>query len=518
MSVKSRRLGSETLGDFVDHKYAPWARVQLHEEDIGQQLKADFPDLMAQPLNALTAELIGAWSRDRKDENTQPLVVSRMLGALQQCLAKAVEWGAITHSPLQGFNPDDGAHYLVELFVDGNGHRYLREGWSNLGAGWTWTSGARAVIELPYVKCDGDFMLKLGVVGILKSAVHSFQRITIEVNDAVVGKVLCRGPTFYEFFVPGELLSAQKRVQVVLLLPDADFAHDSTERKDTRHLSLRVARIELQLLKKARSLPKFEAPDPVRSTRTDPRPMLQEMASLGFNCEFGFVQRQAGAEPMGLFRWTSAPIDQLILALDRRLEGMNDPNALDIRVDEQGEYIAEIRTFGFWYHTFVNRAHGIAPERIRRNEFLRIGMLSKSLIGELTGQTKLFVFQDADQSKLADIRRLVMALNKYGKNTLLWLVSGTQPSLIGTARQIGPGLIQGYVSGFQTGDIQPISPHADSWVAAACRAHRIWTLARLGKAQEPIPSPPVEPRQVPAKNERGTGRKIAGAEIPTRPA
>jgi hypothetical protein len=105
-------------------------------------------------------------------------------------------------------------------------------------------------------------------------------------------------------------------------------------------------------------------------------------------------------------------------------------------------------------------------------------MLSKSLMNELTEQTKLFVYHDMDESKLPRIRELLQALNTYGKNTLLWIVTAPRESLIGFAEQIEPGLIVGYVEGFQRGPVLPISPFMASWQAVAWHAHKIWSDAR----------------------------------------
>lgn len=486
-----------TLGEFIDRRYAPWAHASFLNPNIGEQLKADFAGWLEQPLDALTTEQIDAWRKDRLEESTQPLAVSRMLRRLQVCLTRAVDWEVASRNPLQVYQADKDAHYLVELFAGGNGYRYLRDGWSSLGVDWTWTSGPRAVLELPYVECDGDFMIKMGVVGILKSPVHPFQRITVRLNDTIVGKVVCRGAASYEFHVPGALIASQKRVHLALLLPDADFAFDSAQRKDMRHMSLQLKKIEIQRLPKSNAPSKAEIKGVAAPKPFDPRPALQEM---------------------------------------------NDPEALIIRMDDNGDYIAENKIYGFWYHTFVNRRHGITPERIRRNEYVRIGMLLKSLFGELSGGTKLFVYHDADQSTLEDVRKLADAINEYGNNTLLWIVSAPAPSLAGTARQIEPGLIQGFVSGFQSGDIRAISPHVDSWVAMAYQAHRIWVQSRAPKAEEnpqikagdaavahpkqapqtqspaPRPRKSAQTQGEPTAKERSAGAKMTGTETSTRPA
>src|SRR5690348_3255112 len=64
--------------------------------------------------------------------------------------------------------------------------------------------------------------------------------------------------------------------------------------------------------------------------------LMLAFESLGDNCEFGLVQRQAGAEPLGLLRFTGIflPIEvrlqKLVAALEHRFEGLAAPTSLMI--------------------------------------------------------------------------------------------------------------------------------------------------------------------------------------------
>jgi hypothetical protein len=189
---------------------------------------------------------------------------------------------------------------------------------------------------------------------------------------------------------------------------------------------------------------------------------------------------------MSLFRWASAPIDKLIAALDERLAGFSSRDGLDVRVSEFGEFVVDHKGYGFQHHTFVYQSEGRTLERMRRSEHVRVAMLTRALIEELQGGTKLFVYHDIGKSSLADIRRLHAALNAYGRNTLLWIVSAPPGPLVDTAQEIEPGLIQGRVAGFQVEPLLPKSPYLKSWLTVACAAHRIWSQERkrLGSSQD----------------------------------
>jgi hypothetical protein len=259
---------------------------------------------------------------------------------------------------------------------------------------------------------------------------------------------------------------------------------DHQDSTDDRFLALRIAKLELTPLEETRKAGESQP----RAAGTgaglfDQRAALQDMASLGSNCEFGFVQRFVGAEPMSLFRWTSAPAAKLIKALRRRFAGLDARDALNIEVNSDGEFVVEDKVYGFRHHTFVSEFDGATLERVGRNEYIRVGVLTKTLIEELREQKKLFVYHDAGESDVTVIRRLVRALKSYGDNTLLWIVAAPDPSLIGAAKLIEPGLIQGFVSGFQSGVIKDVSPHLPSWLAAAHEAHRIWCATRETQAK-----------------------------------
>jgi hypothetical protein len=468
-------LAVETLGTFIDERYAPWVREHVGD-DAAARLKMDFASWLSEPLTTLSAWRIESWRRDQLDLVAQPLIISHQLQRLHGCLSKAVEWQLIERNPLQDVPQEVDTDRSIELFGGGIGHGYLREGWARVEVDWTWTSGKRALLEWPSLSSDADYVLKMHIAGVYKG---SPQRLSVSVNDAPVGMILCRGPAAYDFFVPAAVLKSRDRISVVLELPDATRPVDIGESADNRYLGLRVAKFELRpMIKNPQNLLILSPTADDLPDVLEQRSALLEMAALGFNCEFGFVQRYVGAEPMNLFRWSSVPLDQLIAGLEKRFDGLTARDALVVKINANGEFVVEDKVYGTRHHTFVHAFQGGVLERVQKNEYIRVGVLCKALLEELRDHNKLFVYHDAGASDLTEIRRLVGALRKYGNNTLLWIVGAPSTAQIGETRQIEPGLIQGCVSGFQSGPIIPVSPHLQSWVKVACRAHQIWTRAK----------------------------------------
>ena len=148
----------------------------------------------------------------------------------------------------------------------------------------------------------------------------------------------------------------------------------------------------------------------------------------------GFLQRKMGAEPLGLFRWTSAPLPKVTRAL----------------------------------------------EQLSLNEYSRLRYLSRTPLEDLRAGKKLFSYHDGGKSGLEDIRRLLRAMNQLGPNTLLWIVPTPPGTEVSTARLLEPVLIQAFVSGFQMpiDQVLPTSPYQDSWLEAISQGHHIWQVER----------------------------------------
>jgi hypothetical protein len=364
---------------------------------------------------------------------------------------------------------------LVECFTGGRGHEFLREGWSDIEEE-TWTVGRCAVLELPPPDRDCDYVLRLDVAAVAGPPGRAIQRISALVNETRIAEVVCRGNKQYEFFVSRAALADGSPVRVALELPNAvrpcDFGHNA----DTRFLALRVKRVALAPFTAPHMLPRQEG----ETGLIEQREALLEVQSLGVNCEVGFVQRLVGAEPLGLFRWTFAPLQKLVPALENGLEGLGGANSLEIHVDPRSEFIVRDKIYGFQYHSFVFENKGGTAEEVQRNEYNRLSYLSRTLIEELRGKEKLFAYHDAGGSGLEEVMRLVRALRLYGDNTLLWIVQAPQEALAGTASQIEPGLIQAHVSGFQrpVGNVVPTAEHQPSWLRAILRGHAIWRSLR----------------------------------------
>jgi hypothetical protein len=174
--------------------------------------------------------------------------------------------------------------------------------------------------------------------------------------------------------------------------------------------------------------------------------------SIGENCEFGLVQRRCGAEPLGLFRFSSAPFPKLVKALRARFEGLGKPNNLEIQVSDNGrEYMVLDKCFGFLFHAWVLVGE-MEPSEIAARETRRLPLLIRKLIEEMTLGDKLFVFHGMTPLTLEEARELAAALRDYGPATLLWTELADDDHAPGTVEFIEPGLLKGHMDRFAPGE------------------------------------------------------------------
>jgi hypothetical protein len=200
--------------------------------------------------------------------------------------------------------------------------------------------------------------------------------------------------------------------------------------------------------------------------------LMLKFESLGQNCEFGLVQRQCGAEPLSLLRFSSTPLPKLLAALEAEFEGMGSPETVHVQVSANGrELMINDSRFGFLYHAFV-QSGAMSPEALHRREVRRVPLLIRKLLEDLQSADKIFVFKGMGAVPEEEIFPLAALLRHYGPNTLLFvtLADGEHPA--GSVEFRAPGFLVGYMSRFA-----PTEDAADfdvaQWVRVCREAYRL---------------------------------------------
>ena len=168
--------------------------------------------------------------------------------------------------------------------------------------------------------------------------------------------------------------------------------------------------------------------------------IMLQFESLGQNCEFGLVQRHYQAEPLGLFRFSSAPLPKLLRALEQQLDGLGEQGSLTVGVSPTSqELMVEDQIYGFLYHAWV-KAGEQTIEAVQNRELKRLPFLKRKLLQDLEFGKKVFVFHAMRPIPEEEVFPLVAILQCYGPNSLLFVTLRGPRSRRGYGREPLSGL------------------------------------------------------------------------------
>nr|WP_294554225.1 tetratricopeptide repeat protein [uncultured Rhodopila sp.] len=157
-------------------------------------------------------------------------------------------------------------------------------------------------------------------------------------------------------------------------------------------------------------------------------------------CEFGFVQRRYGAEPLSLLRWASVEPRDLKRALENRFAGLGDPDTTELQAISSYDWQVREKDYNInMDHTHLDRGK-VGIEEAKAMVCKRFRFLSRKLMNDLAEGEKIFVYRLADASASEnDIRMLAAAVHQYGKNVLLFVTktNGMQEEFSFEARNEG---------------------------------------------------------------------------------
>jgi len=102
----AQRIQLQTLGGFLDAKYAPWV---LAERKSGAatlaRLQHNFADLLERPMQEISPWVVEKWRAEQLKGGKQKSTVNRDITALKSVLAKAVAWDLLPSHPLTKLKP-----------------------------------------------------------------------------------------------------------------------------------------------------------------------------------------------------------------------------------------------------------------------------------------------------------------------------------------------------------------------------------------------------------------------------
>ena len=193
--------------------------------------------------------------------------------------------------------------------------------------------------------------------------------------------------------------------------------------------------------------------------------LLTQFESLGNNCEFGFVQRHAGAEPLGLLRWANVPTHHLLTMLNQRFEGVGELEFTELYREINGELWIMDTRYDLRTHTFVYESEvpGERKDRFRQLMGSRFRHLRKLLVQHLESASKIFVLKSNETLTSEIVQAIYTAVGTYGPGWLLYVSASDPEHEPGSIAKVHDRLLTGHVDGL------PAIDHK-SWRAICKRA------------------------------------------------
>ena len=350
---------------------------------------------------------------------------------------------------------------------------YRRGGWSFPEGDGTWTVGLASDLLVPEPAEAPCYTLLLTVSPFLSGAV-TMQRMVVRVDGTKVGSFDVRHPQTLACEIPEATLRRNGAMRITFEQPDAMRPSDVVASDDQRLLGFMHRRLVLQ-----RSvLPQGGPPMPADEAAT----LLRRFESLGDTCEFSFLQRRYGVEPVGLFRFAGMRLHRLLDGLDEDFVGLGDPDLLKVLGGGvEGSHDIYHHGYGYVYHTARLDAE-LHTREFRRQEAARLRFLWRILKGDLRAAAKIFVIRSGDDVSERHLRLLLAKLRRYGNVTLLWVVQASQAAQVGHVFHLGDRLLKGHVTYLTTSRAYEFAD--ESWLQVCAEAEQM--AARLQLPSEPI--------------------------------
>jgi hypothetical protein len=383
--------------------------------------------------------------------------------------------GAVTRSSLTLIDGE----IRLDFGAAGNAARYCLAGWSTPEAYETWSVGQQSTLILPAPTRPGAHILVLELRPHVEPERLDKQRLRIHANGVPVADFTIARRSVRACIIPRTALMGHPRLELVFETPDAARPADRADRR-TLAVAFSSLRLYADPVDPGAADAFVDSDEPVKVDigavmRADQMPLSQLMhqfESLGQNCEFGLVQRRCQAEPLGLLRFASVPLPNLLAALDAGFTGMGEPKSVRVEMSSNGrEFMVTDTLYDIVYHAWVD-AGAMTADELHQREVRRVPLLVRKLLEDLVAGQKIFVFKGMGALAEEVVYPLAAALRRYGPNTLLFVNLADAEHKSGLVKSKAPGFLVGYLDRFAPGqDAHDLA--LAQWVSVCRGAYRL---------------------------------------------
>jgi hypothetical protein len=153
--------------------------------------------------------------------------------------------------------------------------------------------------------------------------------------------------------------------------------------------------------------------------------LVQQFESWGRDCEFGLFQRQLGAEPNDLFRFSDPTPDMLVKLIRTDFAGFGEQ--CHVALDEQQprrEWFVVDEATRISRHTRIFQGD-IPQDKVHKTAILWTRLLRAKAVREIAAGQKIYVMKtsqgDLSQKALAEVAK---AVRSKGPGWVLWVEAG----------------------------------------------------------------------------------------------
>lgn len=269
--------------------------------------------------------------------------------------------------------------------------------------------------------------------------------------------------------VPDAVLRRNGRMEIAFEQPDAARPCDVAISDDRRLLGLMHSRLVLRRSVRPQGTASMSG--------IQAAALLSRFESLGDTCEFSFLQRRYGVEPIGLFHFAGMRLHRLLEGLEDDFAALGDSDHLRVmnggRTESRDIYH---QRYGYIYHSFR------PDEELRSLEFLRqearrLKFLWRILKGDFRAAAKIFVIRSGDGVSEHHLRLLMAKLRRYGDVTLLWVVEASHATQVGQVLHLGEHLLKGHIAYLTSSKAYDFAD--ESWLQVCAEAERLATRLEL---------------------------------------
>jgi hypothetical protein len=230
--------------------------------------------------------------------------------------------------------------------------------------------------------------------------------------------------------------------------------------------------------------PESEAPEcgPSAAPPISEQLLMRDFESLGWNCEFGLVQRHFNVEPISLLAFATIPFDQLCTTLSTRFDTLGRPEATKIAVHDH-EYCVMDATHAFSKHTWIYQG-ATDPDELLKRESRKLNFLKSKLVRELVTAGKIFVYKLSPGLTEAQVSELYFELLSYGDNMMLWVDVEDEFHRSGDIELLFGRLYKGYVDKFSPAEAASAGISYSAWFEVCAKAHRLWRKPSAARSRQ----------------------------------